>query len=306
MPMPETENSSGLGRRRLLRGGTLALGAAGATVAMSALNAGQARAADGDALTIGSSNTGQSTTGLTLDSGTEATLQLANPSGASLHLAPTTAVPADFAVGDVINRTDGPAVVVDYGNGAELTYLATAIDVPMTLAFSPERIMDTRSSTFRAEIVDASSSSWADSSKRVKAGAWIDIAVLPVDFAPFLDAVYVNLTAVGAANRGSMVAWTPGDPKPAAANLQFPKTYASANLAIVAPAPIDGLWCIRVQVNTAACHVVADVSGLTGYFPPSPDVAAAKAKVAAAGPVARAVRTAQARTRTVRSVKTVN
>lgn len=252
------------------------MGAAGAAVAVNTLNATQAHAANGDAIVAGQSNTATSGTTLNGSNAGQATLALSNSAGAGLRLNPTDATPSSLVTGDLIGRETGPEVVVDYGEGPESTYLATAFDLPpSTIAFSPERVMDTRSASFRNLIVD-SSASWADSSKRVKAGAWIDIALAMDQPGLELHAAFLNVTAIAAPARGNLVVFPSGDDAPTASNLNYPATTSIANMCFVAPALVDDVWCVRVKVNVAAAHVILDFSGAVGYFPGSGAVDAAR------------------------------
>ncbi len=256
-----------LARRNLIRGGALAVGAAGASAAIGALNATTAQAANGDAIVAGQTTTATAGTVLTGHMIASAALTLNNTNGAALNLTPTTAGPT-MTVGNVVGRATGPEVVVDYGDGTELTYLATGFDLPpTTLAFAPERVMDTRSAAYRDLVMDASSSSWFDSSKRVKAGAWIDIPLASVQPGLDLSAVFLNVTAISAPSKGNLTVYPSGEDAPTASNLNYPATTSIANMCFVAPAVVGDAWCVRVKVNVAAVHVILDFSGAVGYFP---------------------------------------
>lgn len=263
-----------LARRNLIRGGALAVGAAGAAVAIDALNATTAHAANGDAILAGQANSATASTSLTANGASQPVLKLSNSSGPALHLAPVTGSVGNTAAGDIVSRANGPEVTVDYGQGLETTYLATGFDLPpSTFAFSPVRVMDTRQSAMRDQVYDASSSAWYDSSKRVKAGAWIDV---PLDIAADgLDyfGVYLNVTAIGAPSKGNLSVYPAGEDAPSASNLNYPATTSIANLCFVAPTLLnDEVWCVRVKVNVAAVHVILDFSGAVGFFPPAPEL----------------------------------
>lgn len=62
----------------------------------------------------------------------------------------------ELAVGQVADTATGPFIGVDYGNGPETTYLATALDLqaqPQTVAITPERLADTRNPAQRSGII---------------------------------------------------------------------------------------------------------------------------------------------------------
>lgn len=296
------EPEANLARRNLIRGGAIALGAAGAAVAVEALSAGKAQAANGDPIAAGVPNTATSKTTLAMNGSGSPTLELTNASGSALKLTPTTAAPGTISPGELISRANGPDVVVDYGDGPELTYLATGFDLPpSTIAFEPFRVMDTRSAAFRAEVVRASTSSWFDSSKRVKAGAWIDVAIAADEPGFDLFAAYLNVTAIGAPARGNLTVYPTGAPTPASSNLNYPATTSIANLCFVAPALYANQWCVRVKVNVAATHVILDFSGAVGFFPVSAGAARTSAKVSRAKQSAQ--RAAEIRGRMVKGLK---
>ena len=297
-------SESGLARRNLIRGGAIAVGAAGAAVA---LNAAQARAANGDPVLAGQSVSATTSTFVTMHSTTDSTLVLSNNLGAALNLEPTTAAnPLALHPGDLISRSLGPDVVIDQGNGPELTFVATGLDLPpATVAFTPVRVMDTRSATLRDRVVDSSTKTWFDSSKRVKAGAWIDVAIADASEVD-LTGAYLNATAVSAASRGFLTVYPSGESLPNSSNLNFPASTSIANLCFVAPGLVDDLWCVRVRVNVAV-HVILDFSGAVGYFaPPAAGVAANPGASAKARLTARRQRGDAVRGRITRSLKLPN
>ncbi|MFT4293968.1 MAG: hypothetical protein QM582_00980 [Micropruina sp.] len=296
-------SESSLARRNLIRGGAIAVGAAGAAVA---LNATQAHAANGDPVLAGQATNATASTHLTMNSATDTALVLNNNLGAALNVTPTTATPLTLHPGDVIGRSLGPDLVVDQGDGPEMTFLATGFDLPpTTVAFAPIRVMDTRSASFRNTVVRASTTNWFDSSKRVKAGAWIDIAIADSDQVD-LTGVYLNATAVGASSRGYLTVYPAGEALPNASNLNFPATYSIANLCFVAPGLVGNRWCVRVRVNVAV-HVVLDFSGAVGYFAPDPQGQQAGAGASAKARLqARRQRGAAVGSRITRSLKLPN
>lgn len=295
-------DGAALARRNLMRTGALALGAAGAAMAVNTINAGKAHAADGDPLVAGEANTATSGTSLTQNSGSEAALTLSNGSGAALNLAPNGTDPGVLTTGDLIGRPDGPRAVVDYGDGPELTYLATAIDVPYTTySFTPSRVMDTRRTEWRQNVIDSSTGTWWDSAGRLKSGAWIDVGLADDDGELVLDGAFINLACLDAPVAGWASILPPGsDTPPRTSSINYPVKAAIANFTFSAPAVVDGVWCVRVY-SSKAVHIFMDLTGVVGYLPPAP-AAARGAQVINRGPKARQA----ARDRFVNNIRSVD
>jgi hypothetical protein len=178
-----SDEESILQRRRLLRGGALLAGAAAGAVAVSAAGATKAEAADGDTVTVGNDHTGTDTTNLTIDNQQAPTLGLANGNGPSLRLSP---LPNDWEcgldAGEIANTYAGPLIGVSEGPASNpvVTYLATGLDlaslaVPVAYE-SPDRALDTRSTSGRARVLASSPSPYTTGS-RLKAGAYLDVAI---------------------------------------------------------------------------------------------------------------------------------
>ncbi len=113
----------------------------------------------------------------------DAALSLRNADGPSLALqALSEEWDGPLKVGEIVNTDAGPSIGVDYGDGAVTTFLATGVDLANLYPVPAERLLDTRSATSRADqVVNASSASPFDSIGRLKGGAYIDIAVAPVE-----------------------------------------------------------------------------------------------------------------------------
>jgi hypothetical protein len=172
-----------LQRRRLLRGGALLAGAAAGAVAVSTAGATKAEAADGDTVTVGADHVGSDATTFTINSQQVPTVGLANENGPSLRLSP---LPNDWEgaldAGEIANTYAGPLIGVSEGpaDNPVTTYLATGLDLaalPVPVAYeAPDRALDTRTSSGRARVLATSPSPYTTGS-RLKAGAWLDVAI---------------------------------------------------------------------------------------------------------------------------------
>ncbi|GAA3631255.1 hypothetical protein [Microlunatus ginsengisoli] len=294
-----SEESQVVARRGVLRGGAIAAGvAAGAVIAGSRVT--RADAAVGDPVTVGGSFTAnnQSTTFTMQNGATTPTMRLINQTGPALRLDPVTDDdPGSLAIGNVAGGVQGPWVGVDDGTGSPFTtYLATGVDIaqlPVPVAFTPVRVLDTRNSDGRLGIIDASPSPF-DSAFRLKDGAWIDIAIDTATATDYsVEAAFLNVTITGAQSNGFVTVCPPG-PRPVASTINFVKGQSIANGVFVAVGPVGDLFAVRVYAR-ATTHVVLDLSGLSvnGLSgPAAAGPAAVKAKRAAAKsrPSARLVR----------------
>ena len=268
-------------RRRLLRGGVLATGAAaGLVIAGSAL---PAQAADGDPLVAGRSVAADSTTTLTIGDGTEPALALENGDGPSLYLQP---LAADFAneleLGQIANTDLGPVLGVDTTVGHATTFLATGIDLadlPTPYALpKPVRLLDTRTSAGRARIVRTSSNPF-DAAFRLVPGAWLDVEVTVEDDDLEVPAAHLNVTVTGSTAAGFLTAYPPGD-FPGISTLNWVAKQTIANHAFVATGIVLGRYAVRVRTN-AATHVVIDLTGVTIKGGDPTPAAAARTRAAA-------------------------
>ena len=91
-------------------------------------------------------------------------------------------------------------------------------------------MIDTRIKAGRANITMASANAF-DSKFRLKAGAWLDVGIIPTDFVG-LDAVFVNVTAVKPVKNGVLTAYPPGG-RPLTSTVNFPKGQTVANGAFI-------------------------------------------------------------------------
>jgi hypothetical protein len=258
-----------LDRRLLLRGGAVLAGAAGVSVISAALRPSVAQAADGQFAVVGESNTSQSTTSYTInspDGSEQPVLSLANASGPALRLDPVGEnYTGNLAIGEIANTLRGPEVGIQQGLGAQTTWLATGLDldqIPIAVPIVPERLVDTRIEGGRSTIKTTSADAF-DTSFRLKAGAWMDVAITPSGFYG-LDAAFVNVTAVKPIKGGFLTAYPPGDrPLSSTVNFQEGQTIANGAFILTGIAVEDNAWYVIRIFTTAVTHLVVDLTGVT-------------------------------------------
>jgi hypothetical protein len=290
--MTEESADQPVARRSLLRGGAVAAGAAGALI-LSAAQSPRAEAADGDPVLLGQAQSGLSSTSLRIegtDPNTVPTLTLLNANGPSLFLQPL-APDWDGApsIGAITNTTIGPLVRVEGDNSSPVTtYLATGLDLdtlPLPVAITPSRLLDTRSAAGRSNILRSSTGA-LDSNGRLVGGGWIDIAVDAADQDFTLAAAFLNLTSTQSLGNGYLTICPPG-PKPASSSLNFTRGVTIANAAFIGVGVVGTQFAVRIYASTTT-HVVLDLTGATVSNQPGPASQAASQQQTAAGDQRRA------------------
>jgi hypothetical protein len=284
--MTEQSADHSVARRTLLCGGAVAAGAAGALV-LSTVRPPRAEAADGDPVLLGRAQSGLTTTTLRVEGesrNSESTLALLNANGPSLFLQPLASDwDGELAVGAVANTAVGPLVGVEAdASSAVTTYLATGLDLdalPLPVATTPSRLLDTRISAGRSNILRSSTGAF-DSSQRLKAGAWIDIAVNAANQDFTLAAAFLNLTSTQSAGNGYLTICPPG-PKPASSSLNFTNGVTIANAAFIGLGVVDTYFAVRIYASNST-HVILDLTGATVSNQPGPASQAARSQKAAA------------------------
>jgi hypothetical protein len=262
-------------RRRLLRGGAVLAGATGVSAVSAAFSATSAEAATGQFMVVGQPNSADLTTTITTtNSATSPTLTLTNSTGPTLRLTPTGYTGA-LARGEIANKDLGPEIGVDGGAGVVTSYLATGLDldeIPIPVPIVPQRMLDTRTPGGRAGIKTTSPNAF-DSKFRLKAGAWVDVA-LAASSPQRIDGAYINVTAVQPVTTGFIVAYPPGE-RPATATVNFASGQVVGNGAFILTgvAAEDPGWYVIRLYSTSVTHVVMDLTGLTmrGLAPARPD-----------------------------------
>lgn len=275
---PAPPIAAAVGRRHLLRGGAVLAGAAGA-VALSAVAAPSAQAADGDPVLQGETNDATSTTGLRIgavdgDAGA-ATLSLENADGPSLQLE---ALPFDWdgplAVGQIANTEIGPNIgVLDPGGFETVSYLATEFDLlalPEPVPLSPTRVVDTRSAAQRDNIIATPATNF-DASGRLLGGRTMNLALALAEGDVAITAAFLNTVSVGSLAAGYLTLYPPGN-RPLASSINFAKGQTIANGGFVAVDVLDGWFAFTVFTNVT-CHVVVDLTGILVEQVPGPQAA---------------------------------
>lgn len=279
-------------------------GAAGVTAIGAALAPTQADAANGEAVRLGEPNEATSTTTIRIDGtagGADPTLELRNANGPQLALQPLDEDwdgPLD--VGEIVNTQAGPNIGVDYddGEGVVTTFLATGADLTNVYPIPAARLLDTRYASGRASVVGSSPAPF-DSRGRLKAGAYIDVAVAATDDLA-LFGVFVNLTAFESTGGGFLEIFTPGN-RPNRPTLRYQRNVAVANHAFIGPGASRGLYTVRIYASQPT-QVLLDLVGAVTGFPPSGPAATA----AAPAPTRRlTARQAKQRDRLVKSIRKV-
>ena len=258
-----------LDRRLLLRGGAVLAGAAGVTVIGAAMGSTKANAADGQFMVVGQPNTCESTTAITIGGSVgsdTATMTLTNVSGPGLRLVPTgDGYDGGLKPGEIASTSDGLELGVGADNFPQTTWIATGLDldeIPFTVPVGPVRLVDTRIPVGRAGIRTTSPDAF-DSSFRLNAGAWMDVAIVPSDVVG-VDAAFVNVTAVTPLRAGVLTVYPPGD-RPTVSTVNFARGQNTANGAFTGTdiASEDPDWSVIRIHSTAATHILVDLTGLT-------------------------------------------
>lgn len=275
-----------LDRRLLLRGGAVLAGAAGATVVGAALGPTAAQAADGANLLSGKANACENTTVLTIDGATGGpapALSLVNKNGPGLRL---NSLPDTFsstlAVGDLAGSDYGPLVGVNVGAGVETSYLLTANDLALIPLATPRdvpiRRLDTRGGgPGLTNIVRKSSSTATDSSGRLTANSWIDVAIDPTT-GPFeVTGAFLNMAVISPVANGYLTVYPPGD-RPNTSTINFRTGVALSNAAFLSVGQFGTNYVVRVH-SSQTTHVLLDYSGGVVNASSEPATLAAKSDV---------------------------
>jgi hypothetical protein len=264
----------------LTKGGVVIAGVVGAGVAATAV-ASPANAASGDPVlqdTVNSAGTSATPTELDASNTTTPAFIVTNtgldtsttPSGAgpALRLTPSTAgLPTAATVGgDLTTTSDGSLYFTHaFPTTPTPTVVSAAVHTEATANVfaplaAPLRVLDTRSAAGRANIVNASGN--LDSTNRLRAGKTIFINLDSlVDFA---EAVFANVTVVGAAGNGFLTMWSGAGSRPAASTLDFAATQAIANFASCGLAEFSTTILNVVGIYASqATHVILDVAGFS-------------------------------------------
>jgi hypothetical protein len=279
---PEETGDRAVGRRALLtRGGVVVAGVVGAGVAGAAIAA-PASATTGQPIVQGASNDAgtdpAATTEILATNNTAPTpsLTLTNPGSRVVNTLTEGTPPLRLtqsaapnpssagAGGDMVATSDGnlwfthappsvtpfPATVHTDANSNSFVPLA-----------APQRILDTRTSAGRANVLDPSGK--FDSAGRLLAGMTIHIDLTTLVF--FGDAVTSNLTVTGSLKGGYLTLWSGAGSRPGTSSINFATGQTIANLTVsgiaefpaTSPTVTDTIG-IFASVTT---QVILDVAG---------------------------------------------
>ena len=270
-----------VGRRALLkRGGAVVAGVVGAGVAGSAVAA-PASAAAGDPVLQGAQNsvgtnvdateivatndvTTPTPTVVLTNLGGDATAQEASP---PLRLTPAGTglffPAAATAGGDMVATNDGNLWFThDIPNVG--VFAAPVHTDANSNSFvpppAPKRMLDTRSSSGRANVLDPSGK--FDSSGRLLGGKTIHINLRSLVF--FGDAVTSTLSAITPTATGFMILWSGAVARPTAVSLNYVAGQSISNLTVSALAAFSQTATDTIAIyTTKTTHVLLDVAGFT-------------------------------------------
>ena len=280
--MSDVETHEIVGRRSLLgRGAALAAGTAAGALALGAARTPPAAAAAGDPLILGAgSNQSARYTQLTYlptdEPPNRPTLGLVNRTGPALYLEPSPD-DTDFETETGYRTEPGSFFTLDerpvYRAGADgqsfAVGLATLDDIDLVqqpFITAPYRILDT-TKTFPGTVRDTSN---FDTSGRLKAGRYVDVAVGSIDRFT-IRAAFVNVHSSGSTANGYLAVYPPGTPSPPSngparqSTLHFTKGVTVANFTVTPTVLMDTpesgpTFFIRVYAS-ATTHVVVDLLG---------------------------------------------
>ncbi len=144
------------------------------------------------------------------------------------------------------------------------------------MAFSPVRLLDTRTSSGRQNIVHASAGAF-DSAFRLKDGAWIDVYIDDANSPDYtVSGAYLNLTVTGSLAGGFVTVCPSPQPRPASSTINFAKGQTIANGAFIAVGQLDTVFAVRIYAR-ATTHVLLDLTGEALNYLPGPAVTSAAA-----------------------------
>lgn len=245
-------------RRALLRrGGVIVAATVAGVSAVEALNATDAQGAPGDPVIQGQANdAGASPTSLTSGATTGATLALTNTGDhAPLGLAQQSfASYAAVAGGELANLDGFLYSSSDFGPsfGVFSGFVFTEFTANQVVTIVPQRILDTRTSAGRVNILNATGN--IDSSGRLLAGHTINIDLSSLEFAA--ASALCNLTAVQPVASGFMTLF-PGGTRPNTSSINFTAGAIVANFAVTGTSNTD-----TVSIYSAVTsHVLLDITG---------------------------------------------
>jgi hypothetical protein len=309
LPEPEARQHApgGVRRRTLLtRGGIVVASVAGASMAGAAI-AGPADAATGDPVAQNEVNSaGSSSTPTELDAANDTAPAFIltntgvdttnNGAGPNLRLTPSAATgdepTASTAGGDLTATGDGTLWFTHDFTGETTPIFPAPVHTDATADVyaplsAPVRMVDTRSSAGRKNIVNATGN--LDSSGRLLKGhtIYVNLDTLVV----FADAMFANLTVTKAAAAGFLTLWSGAGNVPDASSINFGANQTLSNFVTSGLAEYSSTILNVIAINASeTTHVILDVAGFAvpGFEYVKVDLAAAASASSRAARLQRA------------------
>lgn len=251
------ENSAGtvMNRRALLRAGGVVAGVAGIG-GYAAANAQSAGAIAGQPVLMGQSNdAGTASTELVADLDTPSLILTNSGRGAPLRLTEHTFSDWQMNAGDLIN-VGGDLAFAHADSTVGSVY--TSLSASQVIAVRPVRVVDTRTSAGRANIVNRSGN--LDGAGRLIGGHTIEIDLSGHVFEG--AAVFANLAVTEPESSGYLTLW-PSGTRPGTASLNHPADQTVSNFCV---SGLSGLDSVRLYAQRTA-HVVLDVVAFAAGSP---------------------------------------
>lgn len=194
--------------------------------------------------------------------GPAAAFALSNDNGPALRLSTLSGDwDSSLSTGELAATDEGLIVGTEDAEGYD--FLVTGNDLfslPFTIPLEPERVLNTRKASLRNHIIGGSSTLPLDSSGRLKAGAWIDIGLIPTEIGAELGGVFVNVAVIDPTKNGYLTAYAPGE-RPNVSTINFRAGGNVSNGALVTVRVVDDVYAVRIH-SSQTTHVLLDISGL--------------------------------------------
>jgi hypothetical protein len=253
-------------RSMLRRGGVVVAATVAGVTAVEALNAGNAQAAPGDSLILGSQ--------VLNDSGAESTLLTSSATGATITVE-NSGERAPLGLSEQSGASFLPTVSGELANldgllyctenigtsGPFTTFVYTEITATQVVTIVPQRVLDTRNAAGRSNIVNPSGN--LDSTGRLIAGHTINIDLTLFEVAA--ASAFCNLTAVRPTVGGFMTLFPEG-PRPSTSSLNFTNGAILANFAVTGITITDTPTTFTQTVSifsSATSHVLLDITAFS-------------------------------------------
>jgi hypothetical protein len=250
-------NDRDVNRRALLRrGGVIVATTVAGVAAVEALNANDARGVAGDPLILGQANdSGTPPTSLTSGATTGATLTVVNTGAhAPVELSQQSFASFVSVAGGELANLDGVLYsTLDFGGttGSLPGLVYTEFTANQVVPIVPQRILDTRTSAGRVNILNKSGN--LDSAGRLLGGHTINIDLSGLEVAA--ASAFCNLTVVSPLSGGYMTLF-PGGTRPATSSINFTTGAVIANFAVTGTSNIDTVSIF----SSATSHVLLDIT----------------------------------------------